>query len=281
MSNVSEKKYRFDSAKHVHLLNEKPLKGTTTIIKEVLSPMLSWYGSSKALEKMGWTNPNPKNDNYVPREEGIEKTEEFLNSEFSSKVLETPETWYDFLQECYRNHDAYKREKGTWGKQTHFAIEKAVKQAISDNEGYLRIESYENEAVGRFASWGRGKKFIYSEVHIFSELLWLGGILDLVYKENGEYYLADAKTGKKIYESVFIQLGMYDCQQGESGYFTKDGEKIGEPLEIKGYTAVNIPKEGGIAIKTYRGTQQLRELTVSLMGLYNTLQDIKTICQKN
>jgi len=39
--------YKFIDAnkEHLHTLDDKPLIGTTTLLKEVHPPMLSWYGS--------------------------------------------------------------------------------------------------------------------------------------------------------------------------------------------------------------------------------------------
>lgn len=261
--------YKFidEDNKHIHTWESKPLMGTTTLVKEVMPPPLAWYGSGKALEPMGWTNPK-----FIPREAGLKSVQEWLKN----GIPHTSEQWYDFLQECYRNHDEFKKEAGDWGTETHEKIETAIKEAIKNNAGFLS-EHYEDEVVERFATWGRGKEFLYSEVHCYSTLLWLGGVIDFIYREDGKYYLGDTKTSKAIYPSQFIQAGLYDCQQGENGFYDKDGVKLGDPLKIEGYTIVNIPKKGGIKHSTYRGTKQLRELGVNLVQTYKILQELKQI----
>lgn len=246
--------------------------GTTTLIKEMMPPPLAWWASGKALEKLGWTNPK-----YVSREEGIKEANHTYGWIHDS--FDTAEQWYDFLQECYKVHDEFKKEAGTSGIDTHELIEQAVKEAIKDNAGFLKSETYENEAVERFAVWGRGKRFIYSEVHVYSEFLWLGGIVDLVYEENGEIYIGDIKTSKSIYPSQFIQEGLYDLQQSENGFFNELGAKVGDPLDVAGYTVINIPRAGGLNVKTYRNTKALKQLGMTLVEGYRTLQELETICK--
>ena len=259
-------RFKFDNKKHAYTLDSKPMIGTTTLIKELMPAPLAWWASGMALEQMGWTNPK-----YIKREEGIKIAGKARKNFFISNS-----DYYDWLQECYRNHDEFKKEAGEWGSLQHEKIEEAVKEAIK-NGGYLKPEAYEDEAVERFASWGRGKKFIYSEVNVWSELLWLGGQADLIYQEDDKYYIADVKTSKSIYASQFIQIGLYDCQQSENGFYTAEGEKVGEPLKIEGYTVVNIPKLGGLRVETYRGTKQLREFGVTLVSSYRTLKELETL----
>lgn len=264
--------YKFDEKKHVHTLNGKPLIGTTSLIKEIMPPPLSWWASGKALEMLGWTNPK-----LVKEEDGLGEVSRFLKA--LPELSNNEASWYDFLQKCYKNHANTSKKRANEGKDTHAKVEEAVKEAITNHGGLLR-ESYEDEEVERFASWGRGKQFIYSEINVYSEILWLGGQLDLIYKEMDEYYLADIKTSKAIYPSQFIQQGLYDCQQEENGFYDAGGNKLGDPLKIKGYTVVTVPPAGGIEVKTYRGTQQLKELGVSFVNTYKVIQELKTICQK-
>lgn len=265
--------YRFDDPAHVHTLNGKPLMGTTTLIKEVMPPMLSWYGSGLACKALGWYDRKEGRSNYQPDEVGMPRLIESL----AEVQKMTPAEYLNLLDIAYKAHDVYKREKGDWGTQTHAAIESAVRIAIKTNHGYLENTPYKNEAVERFATWGRGKKFIHSEVNVYSEKLWLGGIIDLIYQENDGYYMADVKTSKAVYPSQFIQEGLYDAQQRENGFFDAQGRKVGEPMEILGYTVVNIPVKGKIKYPTYRGTQQLREFAPNLVQLYKTIKELENI----
>lgn len=261
--------YKFDEKKHAHTYNDIPLMGTTTLIGKVLPPPLSWYGSGKALELMGWTNPRK-----IKKEEGVKKVSEPLEK---IKEMEQEE-FYKFLQKCYRNHDEYKKSKGDWGTKVHEKIEETVKKAIENDgkiSGKVKCDKDIKGAIEEFIKWGKDKKFLHSEAHVYSEKLWVGGIVDIVYEENGNKFLGDIKTSKSIYSSHIIQMGLYDYQQKENGYFTDEGENIGEPLDFKGYTIVNLLKRGGSNIKTYYATKEMREFGENLVKLYKRKQKVE------
>lgn len=266
--------YMFDDQAHAHTLSGKPLMGTTTLIKEVMPPMLSWYGSGMACKTLGWFDRKKGKANYLPDEIGKPKLLECLNQ---IKAM-TDDQYLDLLDTAYNAHNAYKKARGEAGTDTHALIEEAIKTAIELGKGYLLEPSaYADADVKKFAEWGQDKKFLYSEVYVYSELLWLGGIIDFVYEDGKETLIGDVKTSKDIYASAIIQEGLYDCQQQENGYYDKDGNKIGDPLDIQGYTVVNIPPEKDLKVCTYRGTQQMREFGPSLVQLYKTLQELKGI----
>lgn len=246
-----------------------PLMGTTTIIHEVLPPNLAWWASGMALKQFGWTNPK-----QVKRFDGIKEA-----IEAQKKIKKMPGIeYYDYLQKCYRAHDEFKKDAGEYGTEAHAAIETAVKEAIEKSGGYLDPHPYEHEAVERFAQWGRGKMFIHSEVHVYSEELWIGGIVDLVYMEGDDVFLGDVKTSKSMYPSHFIQMGLYDVQQLENGFVDAKGTKVGEPKDIKGYTVINIPRDQEhVDFKTFAGTERLRAFGPNLVKSYKVLEDLKEI----
>lgn len=271
-ANITQNNYKFSEGKHIHTFKGEPLMGTTTLIHTVLPPQLTWWASGMALKGLGWQNPK-----YVKTEERIDAIEAWM--EENREKFTNPILWDEHLQLCYRAHDDNKKEAGEGGTIIHNDIEIAIKEAITNNLGHLREEEYSNEAVERFAQWGRGKRFIYSEVHVFSEFLWLGGIVDLVYEDDGKLYIGDIKTSKSIYPSHFIQEGLYDLQQGENGFYDAEGNKVGDSLDISGYTIINIPRANAeLNVKTFRGTQQLRDLGVSLVQSYKTLKTLEDIC---
>src|SRR3990167_3079890 len=274
-----ENRYAFNKNKHVHTLDSRALFGTTTLINQMMPPPLQWWASGKALEMFGWTNNNFKNENYVPSDKGIAYAEAELKK--ISKM--EPDEYYNFLQKCYRNHDVFKSEAGSWGTEKHHAIETIIKEAIIDNGGLLKESEYEDEAADRFAKWGRGKKFIHSEVCVFSEKFWLGGVIDNIYEENGKYYIGDVKTSKSgLKPSQFFQLGLYDIQQKENGFYSANGNKVGDPLEISGYTIIPIPKE--IKTKkvfvpmTWTDTEPLTDFGKMLVAGYKLKNELESFC---
>lgn len=264
--------YTFNEVKHIHQLGDKPLMGTTTLIHEVLPPNLTWWAAGMALKGMGWENKK-----LVKTEDRIATVTAWL--ETNRDKFTDPVLWEEHLQLCYKAHDENKKEAGAGGTEIHEAIEVAINEAITNNKGLLYESAYDNEAVERFAQWGRGKRFIYSEVNVYSEALWLGGVIDIVYEEEGLYYIGDIKTSKAIYPSQFIQEGLYDLQQSENGFFTAEGKKVGEPITISGYTIINIPRiNADLNVKTYRDTEAMKNLGTNLVETYKTLQILKNIC---
>ena len=261
--------YFFDATNHTHKFNDKPLKGTTTVIKEVLPPPLAWYGSGQAVKFLGWYDRNKSRANYLPDEEGLPMLEE----SFAEIKKMTPQQFLTLLDKAYKAHNEYKKQRGEEGTNVHDDIEKLVKWAIEKNEGIIPQKDYDIRHIAEFAKWAEGKKFIQSEVHVYSEKLWLGGIVDLVFEENGDLYLGDIKTSKSFYESQFIQMGLYDVQQMENGFFNPEGVKVGEPIKAKGYEVVRL--NGKTASKRYYGVERMREFADNLCQLHETLQKLK------
>ena len=70
--------YKFNEQDHIHTLDGKPLKGTTTVIKEVLPPPLAYYGSGMACKEMGWYDRKQGRSNYLPDAEGMHNYEKEL-----------------------------------------------------------------------------------------------------------------------------------------------------------------------------------------------------------
>lgn len=258
--------YSFNKDKHIHELNGKPLKGTTTVIKEVLPPPLAYYGSGQACKAMGWYDRKPR-ANYLPDSEGMPILEKALAEIKKCTALE----YLARLDKAYGAHNEFKKKRGKEGTSVHDKIEKIVKEAITTNEGIL-LEDYADDMLNEFAAWGKGKKFLASEAHVYSEKLWLGGIVDLVWSADG-IYLGDVKTAKGFYPSQFIQQGLYDFQQAENGFFTPEGKRLSAPVKIKGYSVIKINK--GLQEKIYYNTERLREFAVNIVSMHETLGKLK------
>ncbi len=263
-------RYKFSEANHIHQIKVgeewKPLKGTTTVIGEVLPPPLAYYGSGQACKALGWYDRKPR-ANYLPDSEGMPILEKALEEIKELNPLE----YLARLDKAYGAHNEFKKKRGKEGTSVHDKIEKIVKEAIATNEGIL-LEDYADDMLNEFAAWGKGKKFLASEVHVYSEKLWLGGIVDILYQDNG-MFLCDIKTAKGFYPSQFIQNGMYDYQQSENGFFTAEGKLISKPVKIKGYSIIKINK--GLQEKIYYNTERLREFAVNIAQMHETLGKLK------
>lgn len=87
----------------------------------------------------------------------------------------------------------------------------------------------DNIKIKIFADWAvkNVKRFIASEAYCYSEALWTGGIVDLVYEDvSGKLVIMDFKSSKDAYLSQFFQDAGYDIALSENGVLDKDGNLI-------------------------------------------------------
>jgi hypothetical protein len=98
------------------------------------------------------------------------------------------------------------------------------------NGGIPRIGlEHEHHAVQTFAKWAVDNiyTFIASEAYCFSERLWTGGIVDLIYQDKGgRYVVFDFKSAKSAYDSHFLQDAGYHIAISENGILDSDGNVI-------------------------------------------------------
>lgn len=215
---ASEPRYKFDEENHVHLLDGKPLIGTSGVTG-VLSKPLTWWASGLACEKFGWINKGNATKGWV-------KKEDRLNSawkKWEEIVKLDAEQYLSLLDEAYSAHSKKLDSTAKSGTDLHAELERYVKNKMSN-----RMAVYE-EKIMPFILWAEEnvEEFIWSEVNCFSEKLWLGGISDVGAKlKDGKTVIIDFKSSKEAYESQFIQCAGYDIQITENGGYTKDGVKV-------------------------------------------------------
>lgn len=189
--------YKFNEAKHVHLLDEIPLYGTTTVIKEVMPPFLAKWGAQCAAD---WLKENPE--------------------DFTGAVS----AWAKVREKA--------ADKGT---DMHAELEKYVNACISTNAGVPHLIPTE-DAVGQFSAWAMENvdKFIFAEKYVYSEKLWTGGIVDcLASLKSGEIALVDFKSSKEAYFNQIVQAGGYALQLAENGAHEADGTPFDAPKEVQ------------------------------------------------
>lgn len=228
------KKYRFidepdkkGKPQHVHTLDEQPLLGTSTVLG-VLAKPLTWWAAGLAVAHLGWTPiTDTKTRKKNPREPRIEAVQE----RFDIIKQMDADTFLTCLDEAYYAHSKKLDTSAQAGTDMHAELEKYVKRCIADNDGIpIPVEEAEHVAVLLFAEWaeqyGVGK-FLYSEAHCYSETLWTGGIVDLVYEDkSGNLCLLDFKSAKEAYDVHFMQNAGYDIAIQENGIFTKEGRQL-------------------------------------------------------
>ncbi len=241
-------KYEFQEKGHKHLFDGKPLTGVTTVLSILSKPALLPWASKMAVEYV--------KEKLVPNA-GKEGEVQWLS--YSPEELDV------ILGEAKTAY-AKKRDKaGDEGTAIHAMLEVMIKKAIIETNGIINPVTTDIPQVEEFMNWAKDKTFLASEVHVFSEPMFVGGICDIVYEENGKKYLADIKTGSGIYGEMFWQMGGYHLCMEEMGLY--EG--------IDGYTVVNIPKKGGLKVETNYGLTQNKEGFKHCLAIYRLLAETK------
>ena len=231
---MEQKKYRFldEQGEHLHQLDGNPLYGTSTVVK-VLSKPLTYWASGLAVKELSGIEDckvltKIKNGKASNAEiEGVSiVVEEWLKEH---KDISTKD-YIGLCQRAYSAHAQTLKDTAKDGTDMHAELEKYVKLMIADMGGVPQLmNGYDHEAVKIFAEWAVKNiaRFVVSEMHCYSEVLWTGGIMDCLYqKKDGNYGIMDFKSAKDAYLSHFIQISGYHLQVEENGGYTTDGEKV-------------------------------------------------------
>ena len=239
--------YHFDKIKHIHYFKEDPLMGCSTVVGIINKP-LGWWVAEQTLKPLGWQKYNKKVDGkykIVPDKERLPAVETALLTirEMKSKHF------LDLLDSCYKNHNKKKDDAAVAGTDRHAILEDYVKTCITINEGRplpLQTEGRWVE-VDVFIKWADKniKKFLWSEIHAYSETLFTGGIADVGWLDMQDRIVAgDFKSSKDVYFSQFIQVGGYDIMLSENGGYDAEGNKTFDlPGPIQAYCVAPFGQE--------------------------------------
>jgi len=230
--------YRFrDDAevKHTHTLRGQLLTGTSSIM-DILSKPLHWWAVGVSLGKLGYqkekerqhkipegVTAKPLYGGYyqIPREYRLKKAEEGLAI---IKQLNA-EQYLNLLDVAYKAHTAESKDAATKGTNRHALCEDYIKAWMSGKE------LPHNPEIKSFTDWAEKnvERFLWSEMHCYSEKHWLGGITDAGFVDKqGKLSILDFKSSAEAYYGNHIQVAGYDIQISENGGYTKDGQKIFE-----------------------------------------------------
>lgn len=225
----SETGYRFldEKGEHVHLLNGRPLVGTS-LIGNVLAKPLAWYGSGKAVEVFGCPNPKvlTKIKNKKATKEEIEANWKALELALHNLQHASVDDYVKLIDKAYRAHDTYKRERAVVGTDVHAECEKFIRMQMA---GVGLPKASFSEQIHPFIDWSHENvfRYLWSEGHCYSEKHWLGGISDVGYKTfDGKFGILDFKSTKEAYVSQFWQCAGYDIQISENGVLDKNGNLL-------------------------------------------------------
>lgn len=169
-------KYTFDEKNHIHLLDDKPLIGATSVLQVIAKPFLIQWSANMACDYV--------RDN-----------------------LKTIEELEEVLSKAKTAHRLKKEKAGDWGSEIHSAIEEFIKNGKEPN-----LKDEQKIVFDKFKKWAKDNKvkFLESEKHVWSKDLWVGGICDLVLTIDGKKYIGDIKTSSGIYDEAFFQMGAYN-----------------------------------------------------------------------
>lgn len=254
-------KYIDEKGEHMHTLNGSPLIGTSSVAS-VLAKPLTWWASGLAVMQLGIPDSKviTKIKNKTASPEEVKATMVAVGIRLEQiKQMDAP-AFYKVLDGAYRAHQTTLKDKAEEGTDLHAELEKFVKNTIA-LYGTDTVDKTEYEPrIQPFIDWSKKnvKKFLWSEVHCFSERMWTGGISDVGAELNdGKVIVIDFKSSKEAYLSQFWQCVGYAIQIEENGWFDKDGNQLGvleKPIDhvcvvpfgaVKVEPAFNFDMDGG------------------------------------
>lgn len=238
-------KYRFTKEGHCHELlvdgEWRKLTGCTTVLSVIAKPFLIQWAANQAVE--------------------------YIKEKWGTNGL-TAEQLFEVLEEARKAHCRKKEEAGQKGTDIHAIIEELIKNAIKDNKGLIAGHNpNEEKQVSHFVEWAINNKikFLDSELGVYSEKLWLGGIVDFVCSINGEVWVGDIKTGNGIYPEHFAQTSAYQMMLSEMNLYPN----------IKGHLILNLRKDGTFEEKRSVSNEDFRKFFLAALDIYRVQQKIK------
>jgi hypothetical protein len=252
VANEKNQGYYFDAVKHIHYLDGQPLIGTSSMAS-VLAKPLTWWASGLAVAKLGWIHKGDKSKGFTPIEKRIE-----VASPIKQKIAEMTDLEYiALLDEAYKAHSVKLDSSAKAGTDMHEVMEEYIKYCINHNNSqpdatykspYVNVSDENKVKLQILVDWSvtKVKRFLWSEVHMYSKVLWLGGISDCGFEDmDGKYAVLDFKSSKEVYLSQFWQCWGYAIELEENGGFTPDGKKIltlDKPIDYVAVLPFGMPK---------------------------------------
>jgi len=236
--------YKFDEKKHLHQLLVdgiwKNLTGCTTVLSVVAKPaLISWAANMTA-------------DFVKTFISGSE------NKTFTAAEL------IPVLEDARKAHAKRKSSAGDKGKAIHLQIELLIRDAIQDTQGYIKVvpqPETTSKSIINFINWASENKvkFLESEKNIYSEKLWIGGILDGLLEIDGDVWIMDIKTASSgLYAENMWQMAGYEIMLTESTEYKK----------IKGYILLNLKENGEFLEKRSVSNEEHKKAFLACLEIY-------------
>lgn len=272
---ATKPRFRFENSKgeHAYFLDDKPILGTTTVLKIIEKP-LTWWSAGMSCEKFGWIALNKDDNGKIKYSEQYRLAErEKLAKKAAAEKLEfikalTPEAYFRLLQEAYRAHDVFKDRAAVKGTDLHASLEEYIKAHMTGREVLLP-----DPRILPFIAWAQKnvRRFLFSEMCAYSEVLYCGGTADFGYEDmDGNFVLGDFKSHLEAYFTDKIQVGGYDIQISENGGFTAKGDKVFILTSKFKYYAIFCEKAGMDRPFIIKETEECKQGFASAISLYKT-----------
>ena len=219
-------KYRFfdEDKKHLHQLwserkeDWENLTGCTSIL-DVLGKTLTWWAAElSAVEclEVGEKIPTIREEYTLA-----------ATSDNKSLAIRELEKKYPLFKKARYAHSVRLDKTADAGTDLHEKLERYVKLCLISSDG-KPLASAPSEKVADFSDWAikNVKRFLWSEIHCFDELLFVGGITDAGAELNdGTYAIIDFKSAKEVYFNHFVQIAIYNLLIDKNGGYDKKGNK--------------------------------------------------------
>lgn len=229
-------RYSFDELSHTHLLDDRPLYGTTTVLS-VLAKPLTWWASGLAVKEFsGIDDPSvfTRIKNKKATKDEIAKTRLDIQvwmlqhqSLFDEGIVDASiDAWLALCDKAYRAHSVRLADTAQAGIDLHYELERFCKNEMNGVK-----DTYDTK-IAPFVSWSieNVDKFLWSEAYCYSEKYMTGGISDVgVQLKDGRIGVMDFKSSKSAYPSYFFQDAGYDILISENGVLDKQGNLMYKP----------------------------------------------------
>lgn len=239
--------YRFNKEKHLHQLEVdgewKNLTGCTTVLGVLAKPALIPWAAKMTIE---WIKENCPKDR-------------------DSQIWSVNE---EQLEEAKKAHAKRKTDAGAYGTKTHETISNLIQQAINATEGLIMPLITNEKSIQNFVDWAiKNKvKFLETEKNIYSEFLFIGGIVDFVCEIDGKKWIGDIKTtGSGIYPEHFFQCAGYDLMMSEMNIHR----------DIKGYLILNLKETGEMLEKRSVSNEENKQIFRNCLEIYRVQEKLK------
>jgi hypothetical protein len=227
-------RYSFNKEQHLHLLDGKPLMGTTTVLSVIAKP-LTWWASGLAVKELsGIQDPSIftriKNKKATAEEIGLMRSSVIdwmdTNLYIDGSNLVDVDKYIKLCDKAYCAHSVKLEDTAQAGIDLHAELEKFVNHHMEGN-----IYLVQDERLLPFVKWvdDNVDMFLFSEAYCYSEEMWVGGIVDCGLRmKDGKIGVMDFKSAKDAYPTHFFQCASYAQQIKENGIFDAVGNMKGK-----------------------------------------------------